>query len=121
MLSIPKYPEQYAQPFPTIFYLLCCASQHHVIGYVLFVLATLRTPYQLCVARGVVRDVSYVPKAGIGQGDPFSPVLFSCCVSFVLHLLSTIRGLNSYMYADDLCAIVEGVNLAATLARCRKL
>ena len=31
MLSIPKYPEQYAQHFPTIFYLLCCASQHHVV------------------------------------------------------------------------------------------
>ena len=31
MLSIPKYPEQYAQHFPTIFYLLCCASQHHVM------------------------------------------------------------------------------------------
>ena len=30
MLSIPKYPEQYAQHFPAIFYLLCCASQHHV-------------------------------------------------------------------------------------------
>ena len=30
MLSIPKYPEQYAPHFPTIFYLLCCASQHHV-------------------------------------------------------------------------------------------
>ena len=34
MLSIPKYPEQYAQHFPAIFYLLCCASQHHVwVGY----------------------------------------------------------------------------------------
>ena len=87
------------------------------IGYVLFVLATLRTPYQFCVGRGVVRDVSYVPKAGIGQGDPFSPVLFSFCVSFVLHLLSTIRGLNSYMYADDLCTIVEGANLVGTLSR----
>ena len=31
MLSIPKYPEQYAQHFPAIFYLLCCASQHHVV------------------------------------------------------------------------------------------
>ena len=30
MLSIPKYPEQYAQHFPTIFYLLCFSSQHHV-------------------------------------------------------------------------------------------
>ena len=33
MLSIPKYPEQYAQHFPTIFYLLCCASQHHVYWF----------------------------------------------------------------------------------------
>ena len=32
MLSIPKYPEQYAQHFPAIFYLLCCASQHHVLS-----------------------------------------------------------------------------------------
>ena len=31
MLSIPKYLEQYAQHFPTIFYLLYCASQHHVM------------------------------------------------------------------------------------------
>ena len=31
MLSIPKYPEQYAQHFRAIFYLLCCASQHHVL------------------------------------------------------------------------------------------
>ena len=30
MLSIPKYPEQYAQHFLAIFYLLCCAFQHHV-------------------------------------------------------------------------------------------
>ena len=31
LLSIPKYPEQYAKHFPAIFYLLCCASQHHVL------------------------------------------------------------------------------------------
>ena len=31
MLSIPKYPEQYAQHFLAIFSLLCCAFQHHVI------------------------------------------------------------------------------------------
>ena len=110
----------FSNAFPTLSHTFIQAVLQLIelpIGYVLFVLATLRTPYQFCVGRGVVRDVSYVPKAGIGQGDPFSPVLFSFCVSFVLHLLSTIRGLNSYMYADDLCAIVEGVNLAATLAR----
>ena len=62
------------------------------MGYVPFVLATLRTPYQFCVGRGVVREVRYRPKAGIGQGDLFSPVLFSFCVVFVLHLLSKIQG-----------------------------
>ena len=87
------------------------------MGYILFVLATLRTPYQFCVGRGVVREVSYRPKAGTGQGDPFSPVLFSFCVAFVLHLLSKIQGLSSYMYADDLCSIIEGTNLARILAQ----
>ena len=53
------------------------------MGYVLFVFATLRTPYQFCVGRGVVREVRYRPKAGIGQGDPFFLVLFSFCVVFV--------------------------------------
>ena len=37
MLSIPKYPQQYAQHFPTIFYLLYCASQHHVMDCVYLV------------------------------------------------------------------------------------
>ena len=95
----------FSNAFPTLSHTFIQAVLQLIelpIGYVLFVLATLRTPYQFCVGRGVVRDVSYVPKAGIGQGDPFSPVLFSFCVSFVLHLLSTIRGLNSYMYADEL-------------------
>ena len=110
----------FSNAFPTLSHTFIQAVLQLIelsIGYVLFVLATLRTPYQFCVGRGVVRDVSYVPKAGIGQGDPFSAVLFSFCVSFVLHLLSTIRGLNSYMYADDLCTIVEGANLVSTLAR----
>ena len=41
MLSIPKYPEQYAQHFPTIFYLLCCASQHHVMMWCTLVASDL--------------------------------------------------------------------------------
>ena len=46
MLSIPKYPEQYAQHFRTIFYLPCCASQHHVSGQAVACLGH-------CVCRGV--------------------------------------------------------------------
>ena len=61
------------------------------IGYVKFVLATLRAPYQFCVGRGVVREVSYLPKAGIGQGDPFSPVLFSFCLFCVTPVVHCAR------------------------------
>ena len=110
----------FSNAFPTLSHTFIKAVLQMIelpFGYVLFVLATLRTPYQFFVGRGVVRDVSYVPKAEIGQGDPFSPVLFAFCVSFVLYLLSTIRGLNSYMYADDLCSIVEVANLVSTLSR----
>ena len=42
------------------------------VGYVLFVPAILRTPYQFYVGGGVVREVSYLPQAGIGQGGPGS-------------------------------------------------
>ena len=74
-------------------------------------------PHQFCVGRGVVREVSYLPKVGIGQGDPLSPVLFSFCISFVLHQLSTKSGLSSYMYAPDLCSIIEGTNLVHSLCK----
>ena len=74
-------------------------------------------PHQFCVGRGVVREASYLPKVGIGQGDPLSPVLFSFCISFVLHQLSTKSGLSSYMYAPDLCSIIEGTNLVHSLCK----
>ena len=79
-------------------------------------LATLRSQYLFCVGMGVVRGVRYLQKVGIGQGDPFSTLLFSFCVSFVLHLLSGILGLTSFMYTDHLCSIIGGANLAYTFA-----
>ena len=96
----------FSNAFPTLSHAFIQAMLQLIelpMGYVPFVLGTLRTPYQFCVGRGVVREVSYRPKAGIGQRDPFSPVLFSFCVAFVLHLLSKIQGLSLYMYADNLC------------------
>ena len=87
------------------------------VGYVMFVLATLRAPYQFCAGRCVVREVSYLPKVGIGQGAPFSHIFFSFCVSFILHLLFAVQGLTSFMYAVDVCSIIEGVNLVHTLSR----
>ena len=44
MLSIPKYPEQYAQLLPAIFYLLCCAFQHHVMLATCTTLALFQLP-----------------------------------------------------------------------------
>ena len=83
---------EFSNAFPTLIHTFIQADLHLIelpIGYVMLVLATLRTAYQLCVGRGVVREVCYIPRAGIGQGDPFSPVLFSFCVSFVLHQIPT--------------------------------
>ena len=58
MLSIPKYPEQYAQHFPTIFYLLCCASQHHVwLGTHMSVTAVVWCVGHRCGAGGICMDV----------------------------------------------------------------
>ena len=108
----------FSNAFPTLSH-ACIQAVLRLIqrtaGYVLVVLAIVRMPYQFCVGRGVVREVNYMPKAGIGQGDPFSPVLFSFCVAFVLHLLSEITNMDSFMYLDDLCAIVEGPQLGRTL------
>ena len=110
----------FSNSFPTLSHTFIQALLQLIellMGYILFVLATLCTPYQFCVGRGVVREVSDTPKAGIGQGDPSSPVLFSFCVAFVLHLLSNIQGLSSYIYADDLCSIIDGTNLVRILAQ----
>ena len=60
MLSIPKYLEQYAQHFPTIFYLLCCASQHHVLmslrSVFIFAIASICTSCQISKGAQTNRD-----------------------------------------------------------------
>ena len=41
-------------------------------------------------------------EAGIGQGDPFPPHLFSFCAAIVLYLLRQLQGrLGLYLYIDD--------------------
>ena len=60
------------------------------------------------VVLGVVREVLFFPTVGIGQGDPFSPLLFSFCVSFLLHRLSELPRTDPYLYVDDLCIMLTG-------------
>ena len=70
-----------------------------------FIMSTLTTPYMFCVGQGVVPEVFFFPRAGIGQGDPFSPVLFSFCGSFLLHRLSSLKSTDPYLYVGDYCVL----------------
>ena len=76
-------------------------------GMISFILSTLTAPYHFCVGRGVVREVVFHPSAGIGEGDPFSPVLFWLCVSFVLYGFESVLHVQAYIYADDLGALIQ--------------
>ena len=73
-----------------------------------FIMSTLTAPYMFCVGQGVVPEVLFFPRAGIGQGDPFSPLLFSFYVSFLLHRLSGLSGTDPYLYVDDLYVMLTG-------------
>ena len=54
-------------------------------------------------------------EASIGQGDPFSPVLFSFYVSFVLYPLERVQRSLPFMYADDLCVIISSKRIGPIL------
>ena len=74
--------------------------------HVLFIMSTLVAPYHFCVGKGVVKEVLFRLEFGIGQGDPFSPLLFSFCASFVLFLFDDLVGAYPFMYVDDLCVLI---------------
>ena len=75
--------------------------------HVMFIMSTLVPPYHFYMGKGVVREVTFLPYSGIGQGDPFSPLLFSFCVSFVLFLFDELVGAYPFMYVDDLCIVLS--------------
>ena len=86
-------------------------------SYIQFALPTLAALFHFCVGKGVVREVLFEPQSGIGQGDPFSTVLFSFCVSFVLYPIEEIPRTNPYMYVDDLCVLIRGMRIGQLLQR----
>ena len=61
------------------------------------------------------------PEARIGQGDPFSPVLFSFCVSFVLYPLERVHRSLPFMYADNLSIIYPPSALGPFCGRYRSV
>ena len=84
--------------------------------HIQFILLTLVARYHFCVGKGVVREFLFSPKAGIGQGDPFSPLQFSFCASFVLFCFDPICSAHPYMYGDDLCILITN-NFSETIQK----
>ena len=82
-----------------------------------FIVSTLTAPYMFCVGQEVVSEILFFPRAGIGQGDPFSPLLFSFCVSFLLHPLYGLHCTDPYLYVDDLCFLLTGNKVHKKLRR----
>ena len=89
----------------------CCVSGFRLCNPPPLVLDALSAPYHFCLGRGVIQEVVFQPQAGIGQGDLFSPVLFSFCVSFIIYPIDRVERCVPYMYADDLCIVISGTRI----------
>ena len=63
---------------------------------------TLRSHYHFLVGNAAIKEVTFYQEAGIGQGDPFSPQLFSFCAAVIIYPLRHLRfKMGMYLYVDD--------------------
>ena len=88
------------------------------VAFVCLVMQSLQCDYRLCVGQSVVDSVVFRPTAGIAQGGPLSPLIFSFSMSFICF---AFRGLpcvpRLYLYVDDLLFpfLVAGITAALCL------
>ena len=66
------------------------------------VISSLRWQYHLVQGSVAIREVIFYQEAGIGQGDPFSPQLFSFCAAIIIYPLRQLRvTMGMRLYVDD--------------------
>ena len=65
-------------------------------------ISLLRLQYHFLVGSAAIREVIFYQEAGIGQGDPVSPQLFSFCAAIIIYTLWQLRvKMGMYLYVDD--------------------
>ena len=70
--------------------------------FVNLVMSSLRSQYHFLVGSVAIREVTFYQEAGIGQGDPFSPQLFSFCAAIIIYPLRHLRvKIGMYLYVYD--------------------
>ena len=109
----------FSNAFPTLSHNFIEAVLNHIqlpLMLIRFIMSTLKAPCMFCIGQGVVPEVLFFPKAGIGQGDPFSALLFSFCVSFMLHHLSSLQHTDPYLYVDVCTVVREEITQATATA-----
>ena len=86
-------------------------------GFVDLVLSSLLCCYYFLLGNSITKLHILQPKAGIGQGEVFSPLLFSFCASFLIFPLNhTLGGVGIYRYVYDLLVTVPHKGMGTAVA-----
>ena len=65
-------------------------------------IASLRSQYRFLVGCAAIKEFTFSHEAGIDQGDPFPPQLFSFCAAIAIYPLHELQApLALYLYVDD--------------------